>query len=262
MTALMMSTVIREIIQTGFFIVIGTVAILTYLKAKKTLLQPIRTEIFKEQLKVFSKLLEMFSGKTEVELREEFHMTELFHANTMWLFDKYALHFFDTKMDEEKRPYGRAHCPTVLIPGHLVVKTNTYLRSEKEQNERPRGTSETRAATWMNYEFEVVKLPKSLTDKENELRRIIASPLVPQSLAELLQDFRKVIRKNVDVLRRVLTDCAKEMPEKYPNFEMLQAATTIWVVNRLNAGFEPLEADAKKISDFLRGYFTPDSLME
>ena len=51
---------VREAIQAMFFIVVGTVTVLTYLKAKRTLLQPIRTEIFKEQIKTFAELLGFF----------------------------------------------------------------------------------------------------------------------------------------------------------------------------------------------------------
>jgi hypothetical protein len=53
----------RDITQTLFFIAVGTVTVLTYLKAKRTILQPIRTETFKEQLRAFTEVLRLFGGK-------------------------------------------------------------------------------------------------------------------------------------------------------------------------------------------------------
>lgn len=114
----------------------------------------------------------------------------------------------------------------------------------------------------MKYKFEVIKLPKGFTERETQLNTILSSPLVPQRLVSLVNDFRKVVRHNVKMLGEVLTACAQEMPGKYPNPDVLKSASLIWIINRLNDKFEPLEKPAKKISEFLRVYFQTDALME
>jgi hypothetical protein len=50
---------LKDALQCLFFIVTGVLVVITYLGTRKTLLQPIRTEVFKEQLKVFSRILEL-----------------------------------------------------------------------------------------------------------------------------------------------------------------------------------------------------------
>lgn len=60
------------IVQTAFYAVVATVTILTYMHARRTLFQPVRTEIFKEQLKELSQVLAPFVGKSEADLRNFF----------------------------------------------------------------------------------------------------------------------------------------------------------------------------------------------
>ena len=105
----------RDIFQVFFFIVIGVVRILTYIKAKKSLLQPIKTEVFKEQIKVFANILEQISGKSEISLRNDFDFDKVFTVNVASMYDHYASLFFDIQFDESKRPYNRNECPTFIV---------------------------------------------------------------------------------------------------------------------------------------------------
>lgn len=254
--------IIRDCIQVLFFLVIGAVTILTYLKAKKTILQPIRTEIFKEQLKVFSTLLTMFSGRDELELRNDLGTDKLFLANATWLMDQYARHFFDLEVDENKRPYGREACPITIIPEKYLEHDTLHLMPGESSEKPPKGTPATKAAVWAKYKFDLVKLPKEYTARRREIERIIASPLVPKNLAQLLLEYLVLARKNVEVLRLVLTSCASELPEKYPDLETMKKASMAWINNRYNNKFQALEPKAGEITEFLRNYFEVERIME
>ncbi|MEH1913205.1 hypothetical protein [Nostoc sp.] len=76
---------VKDLFQIIYFITLSLVASFTFLKARKTLLQPLRTEIFKEQLKVFNATLDLFVGKNEFELRQDYGLDILFESNIGYL---------------------------------------------------------------------------------------------------------------------------------------------------------------------------------
>src|SRR5438128_11734785 len=63
---------VKDVLNAAFFLVVGIITILTYRQAKKTILQPLKTEIFKQQIQLFTDLLKLFVGKDEIDLREQF----------------------------------------------------------------------------------------------------------------------------------------------------------------------------------------------
>ncbi|MGB9180467.1 MAG: hypothetical protein WCB68_14640, partial [Pyrinomonadaceae bacterium] len=139
---------IRDFFQILFFIIISTITILTYLKAKKTLLQPLRTEIFKEQLKTFSDILGLFTGKGEVELSEDLGFKELLDVNVCALFDEYISFFFEVEIDESKRPYNTHNCPQSLISVHSsnLIVDNEHLISPANKEGLSKPDPRTKAA--------------------------------------------------------------------------------------------------------------------
>jgi uncharacterized protein YbcI len=118
----------RDVVQIGFFIVVAAVTVLTYSKAKRTLLQPIRTEVFKEQIKVFAEILSYFTGKNEVDLATDAAIDELWRANAFSLLDDYGRLFFDLKIDSETRPYSTKLCPMATFTKEAAGKHLVLIR--------------------------------------------------------------------------------------------------------------------------------------
>ena len=81
-------------IEALFYVLTGTVALLTYLGARKTILQPIKTEVFRNQVEVFTSIMKLFNGKSEYEIRQAFGFKEMLRANILSLLDDYAQVFF------------------------------------------------------------------------------------------------------------------------------------------------------------------------
>lgn len=257
-------TATRDGSQILFFFIVSTVTILTYIKAKRTLLQPIKTEIFKEQIKIFAEILGHFSGKGEIKLREEWGIPDLEQANTMLMFDEYASLFFDIKMDRDKRLYNTKDCPIAIVSQEAMEKHFTLAEGhtvEDREAPRPNPDPRTRAAIWSGHFHGVISIPRKYVEKEEELKRLADSPLVPAELGKLLDGFMETVRANAKVIGDTLTECAKEMPEKYPNIEELKKASFDWVHARINGKIHPLEEHAKKLNSYLREYFTSDSVL-
>jgi hypothetical protein len=258
-------TVARDVVQIAFFVVVATVTVLTYIKAKRTVLQPIRTEVFKEQIKVFAEILGYFTGKNEVELAGDAGIEEVWRANSFALLDDYGRLFFELDIDSETRPYSRKQCPVAVFTREAAAKNlalaDGHTQGEPRSTPGPRPDPRTRAAIWTQHKHGMIALPKKYVEYVARLERLIDSPLVPKRLAELVQDYLGTLEKNVMLSAEVLTEAASEMPEKYPTAEALNSASTDWLRHRLHRRSVSLEDKARPINTFLRDYFTSDTLL-
>jgi hypothetical protein len=233
---------------------------MTYLKAKRTLLQPIRTEIFKEQIKLFTEVLSMFTGKGEIELREDLAFDEFFKANCCMLFDAYASLFFDIKFDQEKRPYSKKLCPVSILHQDAVELADNYVEGDNRVPEKP--GANTRAAIWSNHKHLEICLPQKHLNAMKRIKAIKDSPLLPKKCLELIEDYEKTINDNLLLLRDILNEVASEFPSKYPNFSVMKKASTNWVTNKYVDKFSHLEPKAKAITTYIRKYYLTDELLQ
>ncbi|OUP40869.1 hypothetical protein [Pseudoflavonifractor sp. An187] len=90
---------IVKIIEALFYVSMGTVAVLMFLSARKTILQPMKTEVFKNQVEVFTSIMKLFNGKTESEIRHAFDFDEMLRANIFKLLDDYLETFYNVTFD-------------------------------------------------------------------------------------------------------------------------------------------------------------------
>lgn len=86
-------------IQSLFYVVGIALAILTYLQARKTFFQPLRTEVFKLQLRAVEDALHPFVGKDEAELRAYFGLESTMQKNALLMLDSYGRACFGLNID-------------------------------------------------------------------------------------------------------------------------------------------------------------------
>lgn len=107
---------IVKIIEALFYVSTGTVAVLTFLSARKTILQPMKTEVFKNQVEVFTSIMKLFNGKTESEIRHAFDFDEMLRANIFKLLDDYLETFYNVTFDYNERPYNKKLAHVLYLP--------------------------------------------------------------------------------------------------------------------------------------------------
>jgi hypothetical protein len=252
---------IKEIFQIIFFVVISIVTIITYKKAKRTLLQPIRTEVFKEQIKSFSELLNFFAGKGEHELRQEIAFDKLFDANCCELFDNYASFFFDIEFDIETRPYSKALCPMGIVQAEALKLADEYtVPTDNEKIEKPDPNK--KGEIWGSRKQLVICLPREHIESMKRLETIKDSPLIPKKCLELIEDFELTVSQNIGILAEVLNEVAHELPLRYPNIDIMKKASLSWVSNKYNEKFICVEPKVKAITNYIREYYLSDDILE
>jgi hypothetical protein len=69
-----------------------------------------------------------------------------------------------------------------------------------------------------------------------------ASPLLPKLLREYIGEFKKIGHENLELIGKTITECAKRMPEHFPNASDMKDFSPDWVCNEFNkkrGNFEP-----------------------
>lgn len=252
-----------------FFIVTGTITVLTYIKARKSILQPIKTEIFKQQLEVFSEIMEIFNGKSEMQIRNFFAFDKLEYANVVKLIDEFAYIFFELKLDVKKRPYNTNDCKTSIIMkdvAHKYLKLDVdpvleqIAATSDEISNEP--TYEENVDIWQKNELGIICIPNEHIEAVERIDKIIKSPLLPKECIKYLSEIEEIAKENIVILNEVLREVSQELPEKYTNKNDLFNISLSWIGNRYNDKFISFTDTTDELTDYLRAYFKVDELLK
>jgi hypothetical protein len=247
-------TLIKDILNAAFFVVVATVTILTYVRAKRTLLQPLKTEIFKQQISLFSDLLKIVVGKGEIELRAAIGLEKMFLANLHYQWDIYARLQFGLIRNEATRPYNRTDCPISLM---TVTK-----------DEMPEDTAldevvniQVAPARWAEHRVNEVRAPAEFTAMKSRLTEFIESPLVPQELADLINAYMELMDANVKELRQALNEYIQTLSTLAPSLEHCKQLNDTAARNIFARRVRDLKPAADAIVKYVRTYFAVEQLM-
>ncbi|MGC5388762.1 hypothetical protein ACPXCJ_30115 [Micromonospora chalcea] len=255
-------TFAKDLAQVGFWVVGGSVAILTYRQAKRTVLQPLKTEVFKRQIEDAGAVLSLFAGKGEVALRQTFDFRTIIGVNITWMYDAYARYAFGMKLSDEARAELEELCPTLIIPidsfharfervvGHLGE--SSFASSANARNEE-------KASEW-KYHGEPLGISKEFTANVDKLREVRDNPLLPEAIGRNLDRYVEVAEENLDIIRSVIARLAPEMPHRYPNLEAYYKNSFAWIEAAINDEFRHLEPSAAEVIRACRAYFDADFL--
>jgi hypothetical protein len=227
---------VMDISQAAFWVTASVIAILTYIQARRTILQPFRTVLFTKRLKAMTEIMRLFLGKDELALREAFEFEKLFAVNACALHDAYATDAFGIQVERDSRPYNWGDCPR--FAGNLKGMPWKLHK-----------------CLYLNREF------LAMTDLLNE---VLENPILPRGLVDLLTAYRDQAWSNEGALWEILVEAAKEIAEKYPSLAALEESSSDWlkrdVRNRWMDKFNQLTPMAHRINEFIRSYFEDESL--
>ncbi|MTJ52865.1 hypothetical protein FJR38_09475 [Anabaena sp. UHCC 0253] len=242
-----------QIITQIIFYVVGTlVTAATFLKARKTLLQPLRTEVFKEQIKIFTQILDLFAGKNDLELRKDYGLDQVFESNIKYIFlpdlEAKNLHF-------KKYPIMKIVYPNIFTD---IKEFNTVRDLD--------------AMTFRNLLDQEKIPPRSIlilnenyyTGRKN-LLSIMDSPILPKKMTELINDFLFTVDNNILVASQILFKYLDELEQKLSISESKDELTDKYILLMeldYSTKHIQLEPKAKFITDYVRDYFKPDMIFD
>ena len=260
---------IKDIVNICFFIITAVIGILTYSKARKTLLQPIKTEVFKLQLTIFTEIMELFNGKGEMDLRKYFALEKVLTVNAVSLLDTYSNNFFGTEIKQEDRPYSRKDCPFTIVKAEFLEKYSELVSTPIQEQDAyeesifPSSnlTKAELSALWDSYTTPLLQIPRETSEAQERLTRLLSSPVLPSKCVTLIKEILDASSRNISLIFNVLDEIVKDIPEKYPTFDDLTRSNLAWIYNKYNQMLIPLEPLSSQLTDYLRDYLKTDSIM-
>jgi hypothetical protein len=266
---------LKDLLQCLFFVVTGALAVLTYLGARRTLLQPLRTEVFKEQLKLLTRVLEEFEGKGSMDLLMSINVQAMVVYNVKELAAEYGKNVLGvprTLLTVEPPPVLRPDAPSVggiIIlepPEDLVTRFGKELLSrwsaisvveplEENEDQELKGD-----LPWESYWYNFVHVPKEYYQTTRRITLLLDSPVMPSKCVELLKGYLTLLSRIPSGLAKELTALAQELPDLCPDKETLLRLNPYAFHGRLVRALPELEEVSQKIIEFARSYLEPDRL--
>jgi hypothetical protein len=261
---------VKDCVDIIFFLVAGTVVVLTFNQAKKSIFNPVRTEAFKLQLKAFEDVLLFFEKEASTHIGDKFDLEKILFLNAMKMLDEYAVTFFGNLFKKEEFSKNREELYKE-IAGELVTRDfmEKHLETPGHFQDQARNRADEvpsepalQLAQWKLYVHGVIHYTKPYQEATERLRRFNASPLLPKELKGLISEFDVLVSENFHKVGLMLTEVAKELPVKYPAFSILGRADLSWIWNKYNHTRVSLDEKQNAILTYVEGYLQIDDLLE
>ena len=260
----------KNIFNIGFFLVVGTIAILSYLQARKTLFSPIKTEIFKLQVEEIKKILEAFNYKNQKQFDEETGIREVLYINAYQMHLDYVNCFFEgqVKRSEEFIEKLDSSRYGVVMSKENFLKNFTQISADEEVKEVSLVSDDNpvepalKLAKWNEYEQVAIHYTEKYNDATEELSNLASSPLLPKELIEKIHKVIEINRNNLTLIGDVLTEAAKKMPIKYKTIDQTIKFEPTWIWNEYNSSRESLDQSVSGILSYINKHLKINEIMK
>ncbi len=257
----------KDFFQILFFIVVATVGVLSYIRAKETLFTPIKTETFKMQISAFEDILAFFQSKIETDFTHQFDFDFIVNANGRIMFSEFIEHFYSDEISIKKDKLKELHSDFV---GGVFTQTwaennlsspEYFEKTEIQKPEKP-----TNAAIilerWKKYEYGPIQFSKKYQENTEKLNQLIASPLIPSELKLKLEKFNEIVHENLFTVGKVLNTIAQELPDKFPTAKSIEKIEPAGIWNLYNKEKKDMEGLSNEILKYIRDYLKIDLLIK
>ncbi|MDZ7954720.1 hypothetical protein [Nostoc sp. DedQUE09] len=214
------SKISNQFLQDVFFIVGIVITILTYINAKRTILQPIKTEVFKLQVTKFSSILDIFDNQGYIQIKKCFE--KILFINACSLCDDYAELFFDIELNRNTRPYNTEEIEKIIWNVYSMKDIEKYEQFRNKFNElvaikKKREVNSLKEELiytnnlefWMNYNYEELKIPTEYSELRKKIIDVKSSPLLPKELLVLIEEFIEAMNHKLNLVIEILNECIK-----------------------------------------------------
>lgn len=213
-----------DIASIALAVIISTVAILSYLSARKTILQPIRSEVIQAQSKLLSSLLGYISPSDKLD--EEFDYQGIITLNAF----KYLEELGYLLKDEMGVLETSGGFLPIALENIEVIKTfyDQEDGSDKFGNDDKQNISKNayEAAKEGDFELEIVYLTKKHISFISKLSEVGNDPFMPKAIRELVfqlilegrENVGTIISKCIEDFLHIYVQKVLESPDKKPPF--------------------------------------------
>lgn len=228
---------------------------------------PIKTEIFKMQVKAFEEILGFFQNRTETDFTTVFDFNHIVYANSTLMFTEFIEHFYkgDMKIDDEKVKSLHESFHGAIVTQTWAEKNFVapeYFENKTEEKKEDITNPAIILEHWKKYEYGPINFSKKYFEETEKLNLLIASPLIPVQLKTELEKFDNTVKKNLYLVGITLNEIAQELPHRFPTASSLKKFEKSGIWNKYNKQKKDLEPIATSILAYIRTYLKIDKLVD
>lgn len=218
---------IKNIANIVFFVTISVVTILSFIQARKTLFQPITTEVFRLQLDELRDVLRFFRNKGTIEFVDEMDLDRMVQLNAMRMVSEYVATFFANELVIDEAIFEPFVELRVL--GADLHPVDGFFVNESADDE---GAAPDRQPLWSEYHFVAVGCTQAYVDHLRALSGFASSPILPKSIRDEITQFEAIVDGYTSLIREAMEGAAKEMEALYPTEEELLRFSPDWIISK------------------------------
>lgn len=242
---------IRDILWIILTALATIVAVLTYRRARFTLLQPYKVEVIKRQTDLFIKLLEMFKPSAYFHLYIDVSM-ETIDCNIFSIFADYGIEFEDNDNEMKNVLGGFISQKEEAIEGFDEVYFDADEKTLKEKSEKKTIERINRLMTGQ-LDFDCFYIPKSYIKVLNEIHDLINNPILPQEIQQKLIKIKDEFVFNITVvLRDVIFENMRIILLDFAATSKLKNISQHAIHNQFNHNDKKIDQEPT-INDFVKG---------
>lgn len=256
-TLLFLVLSVKDFFQILFFITIGSVGVLSYIRAKKTLFTPIKTEVFKLQIEDFRELLSFLRNEKKEDILDVFDFHEMIYLNTLIMVDDYTEKELKSESiisDELKKKI------TEMSTIKMLTQDAIKELSEISFSDNDKKNVESLEKKWSMYKYSAVTLTKKNVEASKQLNHLKSSPLLPEKIKNKLNELEDGLINNKALISDVITEVAQELPRYYNNITELRDFDPSIVWNLFNSRLINLQEISNKVLLDIRDYLKVEEL--
>ncbi|MBE9051754.1 hypothetical protein IQ243_15240 [Nostocales cyanobacterium LEGE 11386] len=263
----------NKLLQNIFFIVGSIITILTYINAKQTILQPIKTEVFKLQVNKFESILDIFDTQGYLKITKCFK--NILFINACSLYDDYAELFFNIEVNRNTRPYTKENIKKTICNIYSMEDMEKYKQFRNKFNDLVSMKKNIQIGNlkeeliyannlnfWMNYNYRELKITTEYMELLKKIIDVKSSPLLPKEILVLIEEFIEAINKKLNLVVETLNQHSKELPNDYFIEEIVGERSSIFlgIEIKYNKELKELELIANKIVQYIRNYWLVEKI--
>ena len=239
-------TNLKDFLWIVFTFIATLVAILTYRRARHTLLQPLRTEVIKRQTDLLVNLLDYFDESVLYSFKLDY--CNIVSFNVIKLLERYGINFSDDtilKEIEEER-------------AGAIFDKNIFLQSSDSKAESE-NQYKVNKVNLNNDKVEEVFFTKQHFMCKRELVNYANNPFMPKKIKKLLNEIESDINDNLSMLMKLLNEFyTKINSEQILDEGFLVNEVCSAVYNEFNTRSKKHDEKIKKIKELIGQYLMVD----
>jgi hypothetical protein len=245
---------VSQFIQILFWLVAGSIAVMTYCQARRTVFQPLRVEVFKQQLSLLTKISETFVSRDESELRAHFDLEECVDFNASLLLETFLEQEYQLKRKTSLMDEYRERFPIGLVSAESMEQNFELVAPPNGESERRSSGDPVPDIDWDKFKVPMIAVSQAYDTAYQDILKLVRDPLVPRQLSELLRKLADLASENLRQIEPALEEAAKQLPISYPNEDSVKEPSLRWVGNVWNDRVRPMRPIADEIGDFIREF--------